>query len=146
MIKVCTPLETPLTWREFLYNSVVLKWETDSLNCRKGDFNKQTLQEQLRLEIQSKKKLEDMDSAELEFAKRANEFLVLYREGAGWRPVFKKLRDMAAHGDYSIERNGWIKIRHRYKGRDRKEHTRVFGTLRFKTLKALVSFIDQSTP
>lgn len=145
MSKTLDPLSTPATWREFLFNSVLLIWQSGPLQVRDGDFNKKTLDTELGLLVLRKNKLLEMDAAETQFAKHPDEFLVIYREGPGWSSVFKSLRDMTAHGDFSSHKRGWITIRHRYKGpREKVESTRLFGRLKFQTLKALVQFINVS--
>jgi hypothetical protein len=86
-----------------------------------------------------------MDAVEAHFSKHPDEFLVSYREGPDWSSVFKILRDMTAHGDFPNHKPCWITIRHRYKGqREKVESTRLFGSLKFQTLKSLVQFINVS--
>lgn len=143
MSKALNPLDTPATWREFLFNSVLLIWQSGQLQARAGDFSKRTLDAELGLLVLRKNKLHEMNAAEAQFAKHPDEFLVIYREGPGWASVFKSLRDMTAHGDFASHKRGWISIRHRYKGnREKVESTRMFGCLKFQTLKALVQYID----
>jgi len=145
MIKKLDPFSAPLVWREFLFNSVLLQWQAGKLQGRAGNFDKKILASNLGLLVLRKKKLSEMAAAEAQLSKHPDEFIVMYREGSGWSSVFKSLRDMTAHGDFSSEKNGWITIMHRYKGpREKTESTRLFGRLKFKTLKALVQFIDQS--
>jgi hypothetical protein len=143
MSRTLDPLGTPATWREFLFNSVLLTWQTGRLKARAGNFDKRVLGSELDLLVLRKSKLAEMDAAEAQFAKNPDEFLVMYREGPGWSSVFKSLRDMTAHGDFASHKRGWVTIRHRYKGpREKSESTRLFGNLKFQTLKGLVQFIN----
>ena len=143
MSKALDPLGTPATWREFLFDSVLLAWQTGRLKAKAGNFDKRFLQSELGLLVLRKSKLPEMEAAEPQFAKHPDEFLVMYREGPGWSSVFKSLRDMTAHGDFASHKRGWITIRHRYKGtREKVESTRLFGRLKFQTMKELVQFIN----
>jgi hypothetical protein len=145
MSKTQDPLGTPAIWREFLFNSVLLTWQAGLLTAKTGDFDKRFLDTELGLLVLRKNRLREMDAAEAQFSKHPDEFLVIYREGPGWSTVFKSLRDMTAHGDFSSHKRGWITIRHRYKGpREKFASTRLFGSLKFQTLKALVQFINVS--
>lgn len=143
MSKTLDPLGTPAIWREFLFDSVLLTWQTGRLKAKTGSFDKRILESDLGLLVLRKSKLLEMNAAETQFAKHPDEFLVMYREGPGWTSVFKSLRDMTAHGDFASHKRGWLTIRHRYKGtREKVESTRLFGRLKFETLKALVQFIN----
>ena len=54
----------------------------------------------------------------------------------------ERLRDVAVHGQYCPENANWIRIRHRFAYSTKPEATRMFGCLKFLTLKALVKYIE----
>ena len=143
MSKALDALGTPAIWREFLFNSVLLTWQAGLLQAKEGNFDKKILDTELGLLVLRKNRLREMGAAETQFSKHPDEFLVMYRVGPGCASVFKSLRDMTGHGDFASHKRGWITIRHRYKGpREKVESTRLFGRLKFQTLKALVQFIN----
>ncbi len=137
------PMLTPLTWREFLYNSVLLAYEMKRGRVRTGAFEKKTLDTTLGLHVVRKTKLADMANAQVQYAKHSGEFLVFFSNESGWAPLLKRLRDTAAHGHYGLGKRGWLTIRHSFKGpRDKVERTRIFGNLKFQSFKQLTQFIN----
>lgn len=143
MSKALDPTLVPATWREFLYNSVLLPYETNGLKQRPGAFDKKTLALDLGLHIVRKTKLADMDAAEQQYRNYPDEFLVFFSKDSGWEPLFQRLRDTTAHGDFGKLKANWIQIRHRFKGpRDKVESTRMFGSLKFQTVREIVQFIN----
>ena len=86
-----------------------------------------------------------MDAVEAHFSKHPDEFLVSYREGPGWSSVFKILRDMICAWRFSqpqaVRDNDQAPLERQ---REKVESTRLFGSLKFQTLKTLVQFINVS--
>mgnify|MGYP003379582927 CR=1 FL=1 len=60
MSKTLDPLGTPATWREFLFDSVLLTWQTGRLKAKTGDFNKRILGSELGLLVLRKSKLANL--------------------------------------------------------------------------------------
>ncbi len=138
------PFDVPKALRNYLYDHVMLAWETDQVSIIPAVFSKKDLHTSLGLRVEMVRKI-------LEVEKRStsswgpDEFLVFYGDGKGNASLFKHLRNAFAHGDYGLEKRGWITIWHRYKGpRDKRETTRLYGRLRQTTLKQLVGYLDQS--
>lgn len=145
MTKFLKPLEAPNVWREFFYNSVLLPFETNGIGLRPGAFDKRTIGFSLGIHVIRKSKLADMEAAELQYRSYPDEFLVFFSRDPGWGPLFQRLRDTTAHGDFGKFKANWIQIQHRFKGpRDKVESTRIFGRLKFQTVKKIVQFIDLS--
>jgi hypothetical protein len=143
MSKSLDPFSAHGTWREFLYHSVLLPYETKGIMLRPGAFDKKSLASGLGLHVVRKTKLADMDAAEKQYRNYPDEFLVFFSKDSGWEPLFQRLRDTTAHGDYGKLKANWIQIRHRFKGpRDKVESTRMFGSLKFQTVRAIVQFIN----
>jgi hypothetical protein len=137
------PMLTPLTWREFLYNSILLASETKKVQVRTGAFDKKVLDSKLGLHVVRKTRLADMEATEKQYAKHPGEFLVFFSNEPGWAPLLKRLRDTAAHGHFGLGKRGWLTIRHSFKGpRDKVMATRIFGNLKFQSVKHLTEFIN----
>jgi hypothetical protein len=102
------------------------------------------------LRVEMRKNLNEVQSIENEGIFRFNEeYLVFYfNKGTTYEVLFKRLRDAFAHGHYGSSPNSnWITIKHEFKGRNDKDNlTRIFGCLKVKTLKKLISHIDCSSP
>lgn len=143
MNKTLDPFSTPATWREYLYNSVLLPYETECIKPRSGAFDKKALVSTLGIHVVRKTKLAEMEAAEQQYRNYPDEFLVFFSRDSGWEPLFQRLRDTTAHGDYGKLKANWIQIRHRFKGpRDRVESTRMFGCLKFQTVRDITQFIN----
>lgn len=139
------PFDVPKAFRNYLYDHVMLAWETDQVSIIPAVFSKKALHTALGLRVEMVRKL-------LEVEKRStsswgtDEVLVFYGDGKGYESLFKHLRNAFAHGDYGLEMQGWVTIWHRHKGtRDKRETTRLYGRLRQTTLKQLVGYLDQSS-
>lgn len=73
----------------------------------------------------------------------SDEFLMFYSDVKGYFSLFKGLRNVVAHADYSASTPQWIQLRHEYKARGSKNvKLRLFGQMRFSTLKKLVQYIS----
>lgn len=139
------PFDVPKTVRNYLYDQVMLAWETDQVSIIPSDFSKKTLDATLGLRVEKLKKVSDVEQRSSS-SWGPDEFLVFHGEGQGYESLFKRLRDAFAHGDYGLEKRDWLTIWHRYKERNEKsETTRLYGRLRQKTLKQLVGYLDQSS-
>ena len=138
-----SPFDVSKTFRYYLYDNVVLAWETDQIAIVTGNFSKRVLNSSLGLRVEKIKKVSDVDLRSGS-PWGPDEFLV-HGEGGGYEPLFKRLRDTFAHGHFGSERRGWITMCHRYKGGNEKhETTRLYARLKQSTLKQLVSYLDLS--
>jgi len=139
------PLATHLTWRTFLYNDVLLSWETATGRIRPSIYSKKAMADELGLHVVKKNKLADMQTVEAEYRSLAGEFLVFHADGKGYDALFKRLRDTVAHAHYTAGRGGWITMHHQFKGRgETKPTVRLMACMKFTTLKSLIQFINPS--
>lgn len=136
------PYHAPADFRAYVYDAVVLAWETKCVNINGSTFNKKTLDSHCGLYVLKLGKLSDVQLRDQD-AWVKDEFLIFYNEGRGYECLFKRLRDTFAHGHYWQSKRGWIAVRHRYKtNRENVEKTRIFGNLKITTLKNLVAYLD----
>jgi hypothetical protein len=136
------PLSTPLIWREFLYNDILLRWETKSVQIRSEIYNKKDVTDKTGLLIVKKNKLTEMRDVEAEYRRHTGEFLVFHANGKAYTELFKRLRDTVAHAHYAQGKNKWLTICHSYQGRgETKANLRLMGRMKFITLKNLLQFI-----
>ena len=139
--KALNPYRTPAGFRAYVYDAVILAWETKRVDVISSKFDKKILHSDCGLDVLM---LDTLDEVQLrdQDAWPSDEFLIFLRdrENSGYAGLFKKLRDTFAHGDYELNEQGWITIRHRYK-----EKTRMFGNLQISTLKQLIAFFDKAT-
>lgn len=142
MSKKLDPLSVPPPWRMFLYDSVLLPFETGTLKTKAGNFDARAIKAHVGLPTVKVEKLAELQPLERDYKDSDGEFLVFYNPEAGMKSLFERLRDMAAHGHYGLEKTNWIRIRHRFAYSGKPEATRMFGCLKFQTFKALVQFID----
>lgn len=144
--KVFRPYDLPATFRAYVYDAIVLSWETKYVNSIFSTFNNKTLQGDCGLDVQMIDKLPEVQLLD-QGIWLESEFLVFYNNNErGYSCLYKRLRDTFAHGHYGSNKRGWITIRHRYKGsHDKVENTRAFGSLKITTLKKLVAFLDTAT-
>ena len=146
MSKKLDPLSVPPSWRVFLYDSVLLPFETGTLKTKAGKFDARAIEANVRLLTVKKDKLAELQPLEAQFKDSDDEFLVFYNPEAGMKSLFERLRDVTAHGHYGLEKTSWIRIRHRFAYPGKPEATRMFGCLKFQTLKSLVQFINVGHP
>jgi hypothetical protein len=138
-----TALSTPLTWRAYLYNEVLIQWELGAIKVRDDVFNREAVRSTLGLEIFRKATLASLSAMAIKYQNTSDEFLIFYSEGKGYFSLLKELRNVVAHADYSAGSSQWIHLRHEYKARGSKiSKLRLFGQMRFKTLKKLVQYIS----
>lgn len=138
------PFDLPEVFRNYLYNNVVLKWETGVISVAPETFSKKSLYASLGIRVELVRKLSEVERR-CSSSWGSDEFIVFYVEGKGYESLFKRLRDSFAHGHFGSDKRGWIKICHRYKGRSEKqENARLYGRLKQSSLKQLVSYIDRS--
>jgi hypothetical protein len=137
------PFVTPLTWRAFLYNDVLLPRETESVRIRPEAYSKKALADEVGLHVARKNKLAEMRTVEAAYRRHPGEFLVFYADGKGYESLFKRLRDTVAHAHYTGGRSGWITMHHQFKGRgEAKPTVRLMARIRFATLRSLVQFLN----
>lgn len=138
-IKVLNPYSLPDDFRAYVYDAVVLAWETKRVDIISSKFDKKILHSDCGLDVLMLDTLAEIQLRE-QNTLPAGEFLIFLRTDNGYTGLFKRLRDTFAHGHYGLNEQGWTTIRHRYQ-----EKTRVFGNLQISTLKKLVAFLDTAT-
>jgi hypothetical protein len=143
MSKTLDPMATPQSWRIFLYEEVLIPWETKALHCRTEVYSKAAIDSGLQLHVLKKNKVDELQAVEAELKKHPGEYLAFYCDGKGYEALFKRLRDCVAHAHYAQNQRGWITLAHRFQGRgERKPKLRLVGHLKMATLKRLVAFIN----
>lgn len=136
------PLTTPPSWRSFLYDEVLVPWETGTVSICKDVYRQAAIQSSLGIEVLKFDKLCDLQAHEPQIARSKSECIAFYCDGKGYEALFKRLRDTTAHAHYSQQPSSWILLRHAFKGRgERKAKLRLIGRMKFTTLKRLVSFL-----
>jgi hypothetical protein len=144
MIKNLDPMSVSPSWRVFLYDSIILPFETGTLKTRTGNFDAKAIETDVGLITVKKDKLSDLQPLEAQYKDSENEFLIFYNPEAGMKSLFERLRDVAAHGHYVQEKPNWIRVRHRFAYPGKPEATRMFGCLKFQTLKKLVNYLNRA--
>lgn len=144
MIRQLDPMTVPASWREFMYDSVLLPFETGTLKTTAGNYDSKALESDTGLLAIKIDKLADLQPLEVQYNGIDDEFLVFYNPEKGMKSLFERLRDVAAHGHYGLEKVNWIRIRHRFAHGGKPEATRMFGCLKFQTMKALVQYINRA--
>ena len=142
MSKKPDPMSVPSTWREFMYDSVLLPFETGTLKTKAGNFDSKVLESATGLLARKIDKLAGLQPLEAQYKDFAEEFLVFYNPEKGMKSLFERIRDVAAHGHYGLEKTNWIRIRHRFASPGKPEATRMFGCLKFQTVRDLVQLIN----
>jgi hypothetical protein len=142
MIKKLDPMSVPTPWRVFMYDSVLLPFETGTLKTKAGNYDAKAVESSIGLKATKIDKLVDLQPLEAQYKSVENEFLVFYNPEKGMKSLFERLRDVAAHGHYGLEKANWIRVRHRFAYPGKPEATRMFGCLKFQTLKDLVQYIN----
>lgn len=143
-VKAPSPYCAPADFRAYVYDAIVLAWETQRVDIISAAFNKKTLERDCGLYVLRLDKLSDVQWRD-KSAWPSGEFLFFHNDGKGYVCLFKRLRDAFAHGHYWQGKRGWITIRHRYQGaREKMENTRAVGNLKITTLKKLIAFLDMS--
>lgn len=137
--KALRPYSLPATFRAYVYDAVVLAWETERVAIITSNFDKKILHSDCGLDVLRLDTLGEVQLCEQDTLP-TGEFLIFLKAENGYAGLFKRLRDTFAHGHYGLNKQGWITIRHRYH-----EKTRMFGNLRISTLKKLVAFLDTTT-
>lgn len=144
--KVLEPYSAPADFRAYVYDAIVLPWETKDVNIISSRFSKKILEQECGLDISMLHDLYDVQQRD-EGTWSKKEFLIFYKNGQGYECLFKRLRDTFAHGHYEQSKQGWITIRHRYKDSHNKlPNTRIFGNLRISTLKKIIAFLNTTPP
>jgi hypothetical protein len=142
--KVLNPYSLPATFRAYVYDAIVLTWEFKHVNSIFPTFNNKTLCSDCGLDVLMLDTLNEVQLRDQDILS-TDEFLIFHKRGSGYAGLFKRLRDTFAHGHYGLNEQGWITIRHRYKGpKEKAAKTRAFGHLRIGTIKKLVAFLDTS--
>ena len=141
--KVFSPYSSPADFRAYVYDEVILAWETKRVEIISATFNKKTLESDCGLYVLKLDKVSDVQWRD-KGTWPSGEFLIFHNDGRGYECLFKRLRDTFAHGHYAQSKRGWITIKHQYKDRSGIENTRIFGNMKITTLKKLVSFLDQA--
>lgn len=137
------PMQTPDAWRTFLYDQVLLPWETRSFQCRADVYSKSAVEMMLGLLALKKNKLGELQPLQEQLRKYKGEFVAFYCDGKGYEVLFKRLRDSVAHAHYTQGSPGWIKLHHRFQGRgERVPKLRLLGNMKFTTFKRLVAFVN----
>ena len=140
------PNSLPAAHRAWMYDNILLRWETKEVKIRKDNFRKKFVADVLGMNVVQKKKLSDVEavySGASSFRNVKNGFITFYVNGKGYESLFKRLRDVVAHGDYWSSRRGWISFEHRYSSRgNTNPELRIFGSCRFNDLKKLIHFLD----
>lgn len=143
MSKPLDPMATPPSWRAFLYEQVLLPWETKTFRCRAEVYSKTAIESALGLYALKKNKLDEMRPMEVQLKKHPGEYVAFYCDGKGYEALFKRLRDSVAHAHYTQAARGWVTLSHRFQGRaERKPKLRLLGHMKIATLKRLVAFIN----
>ncbi len=144
MIKKLDPMSVPPSWRVFLYDSIVLPFETGTLKTRSGNFDTKAIKADVSLIAIKKDKLADLQPLEAQYKDSEIEFLIFHNPDSGMKSLFERLRDVAAHGHYTLEKHDWIRVRHRFAYPGKPEATRMFGCLKIQTLKKLVTYLNRA--
>lgn len=138
------PYHAPADFRTYVYDAIVLAWETERVDIISTTFNKKALERDCGLYVLRLDKLSDVQWRDKD-TWPSGEFLFFYNDGKGYVCLFKRLRDTFAHGHYWQSKRGWITIRHRHQApREKVENTRAFGSLKISTLKKLITFLNKS--
>lgn len=135
--------------REFIYNEVLLRWETQTARVRDERISKEKLLSHLGFTVGYFNTLDELEAHEFSLRHGMEpkcDFLFFHNEtkpefGAGYECLLKRLRDTAAHGHYAATDDGRIYICHRYAPNKKPERTRIIAKLQFENLKKLVFFI-----
>jgi len=114
------------------------------LKTKAGNFDAKAIEADVGLLTVKKDKLADLQPLEAQYRNSEDEFLVFYNPEAGMKSLFERLRDVAAHGHYGEEKANWIRVRHRFAYSGKPEATRMFGCLKFQTLKRLVNYLNRA--
>ncbi len=111
--KAFNPYSSPSDFRAYVYDVVVLAWETEHVDIITSKFDKKILHSDCGLDVLM---LDTLDEVQLrdQDAWPIGEFLIFLRKGSGYAGLFKRLRDTFAHGHYELNEQSWITIRHRY--------------------------------
>lgn len=122
-------------WNRFLYRSVLLEWET-SVRHRTAFPRFNGKKPLCGVTLVKMGTLQDVNAA---FAAHASlpktaERLVFHSSEQALKNLFALLRNCVAHAHFSSPRRGWIAFHHQHQGK-----TRLFGQLRFASLKALMA-------
>ena len=145
MTDTMNPLTTPTVWRSVLYERVLLPWETGSVQIRPDAFNKKSIETALGLYVLRKTKLSELKAASMQWRNCPGQVLLFYSDGKGYESLFKALRNVVAHAHYTLERSGWIYLRHEYQKRGSSEGAlRLFARMKFSTLKGLIQYLNQA--
>lgn len=144
--KILSPYRAPADFLAYVYDAVVLVWETRREDIISSKFDRKMLRSDCGIDVLMLDTLGEVQLREND-TWPTGEFLIFLRQGSGYKGLFKRLRDTFAHGHYESGKRNWIALRHRYKDRHGEaEMTRAFGNLRIDSLKKLVAFLDNAAP
>lgn len=146
------PFSVHLKARAFLYNSILLPWETKTISIRQENINKQKLFAAVKFPVEYFNTLGELEAKEQALPNELSvedQFLYFHNEtksdfSAGYACLFKRLRDTVAHGHFGSSGDGLISICHRYSPNKNPEKTRIVGRLTLPRLTKLIAFIGQS--
>lgn len=131
------PLSVPVEWHRYLYRSILLPWEI-SLKHEK-DFPRYARNRPLSGVTLNKlavnQSITDVLQSQLTQGKTQSSLTFVSR-GAALHSLFGLLRNCVAHGHYASASTGRISFYHVYDGK-----LKLFGSLRFRELKGLISFL-----
>lgn len=108
--KAHSPYHAPADFRAYVYDAVVLAWETKRVDIISSKFDKKILQSDCGLDVLILDTLAEIQLCE-QGTLPAGEFLISLRTDSGYAGLFKRLRDTFAHGHYGVNEQGWITIK-----------------------------------
>jgi len=134
------PYSAPTSFRAYIYDSVILKWETAGAAAATDDkFNSKRLEKTLNVKLMAFRKLQEIQMSE-DRQDPDGEFLYFYYSSPANQSLFKTLRNTFAHGHYRIGKRRWIVLKHKFKGpRDKHEMVRLYGQMSIAKIKQLIS-------
>ncbi|MBK9573070.1 MAG: hypothetical protein IPO43_10205 [Rhodoferax sp.] len=87
MSKKLDPQSVPPSWRVFLYDSVLLPFETGRLKTKAGNFDSKAVESSIGLTARKIDKLADLQPLEAQYKDVADEFLVFYNPEKGMKSL-----------------------------------------------------------
>jgi hypothetical protein len=92
------------SWRVFLYDSVLLPFETGTLKTKVGNYDSKAVESSIGLKANRIDKLADLQPLETQYKDVAEEFLDFYNPEKDMKSLFERLRDVVAHGHCGLEK------------------------------------------
>ena len=99
--KIYSPYSLPATFRAYVYDTIVLAWETKLMNSTFPSFNNKTLRSDCGIDVIMLASLDEIQLRDQD-SWPTNEFLLFQKKGGGYARLFKSLRDTFAHGHYGV--------------------------------------------